>query len=108
MNDSRAYIKRVWRVPKDKGAVVYAAALCHKMLVKHNWPAVLTVLDSGFMFDHKYMDIPAADFVTACSVAFRTLARTHKLDLCDDGDGRCYFNRDYVVVEGGFFREVKE
>jgi hypothetical protein len=108
MTDSRAWSKRVWRVPKDKGAVVYAAALCHKMLVKHNWPAVVTIRDGGFSMKHKFLDQNPPDFVDACSVAFRTLGRVHKLDLFDFGDASCWFNREYRVVAGGFFREVKD
>jgi hypothetical protein len=109
---SRQYIKRVWRVPKDRGAPAYLAALVVKALVKHGWPAQSKPLawsDEGFYIAHvdgrSYEQLPD-DMAAAVAVAVRIVARTHRLDVTENF-GSVILNRRYIVTDGGFFREVK-
>lgn len=107
---SRAYIKRVWRVPKDRGPVEYLATLVTKLLVKHGWPAVWT--ESGLPgFDafcieyHKEKGLPGPDFWSAVSIAVRIVARTYRVDV-HEYKGFVEFNKSYRVTDGGHFKEI--
>lgn len=109
---SRQYIKRVWRVPKDRGATAYLAALVVKALVKHGWPAKSLPMkwsDEGFYIAHVdgrvCEDLPD-DMAAAVAIAVRIVARTHRLDVSENF-GSVILNRRYIVTDGGFFREVK-
>jgi hypothetical protein len=118
-SSSRRYIKRVWRVPKDRGALEFFAALVVKAMVKHGWPAayVLTsYLHDGFCLrvvgrDASGVeviltgDLPS-DFQAASEVAVRIVARMYRVDVTQSHDF-VYLNRPYVVASGGHFREVK-
>lgn len=106
---SRRYIKRVWRVPKDRGATPYLAALVTKAMVKHGWPARWEPLPAvpGFVvLCDKERDLPP-DFQAALEVAVRIAARTYRLDLTQT-HGAVVFNRSYRVAAGGHFVEVRE
>ena len=110
---SRRYVKRVWRVPKDRGAPTYAAALVHKMLVKHGWPAKVELVPSnwgdGFQILHHDTGLDALeDFWHAAEVACWIVARTYGLQWETNGRGLVMFQRAYVVAPGGFFKEVPE
>ncbi|MBW7921365.1 MAG: hypothetical protein H3C51_04610 [Rubellimicrobium sp.] len=103
---SRRYIKRVWRVPKDKGPAAYLAALVVKALVKHGWPAKSVPLTTGPGFAVKYgdsFDLPD-DFAQAVSIAVRIAARTHRLDLTET-HGVVMFNRPYRVSNCHFVED---
>ena len=107
---SRRYVKRVWRVPKDRGAPTYFAALVHKAMVKHGWPAKVELVPSnwgdGFQISHVDLGLEAAsDFWQAAQVACRIVARTYRVD-CDITDrGLVMFHKEYTVTSGGFFKE---
>ena len=114
---SRYYLKRVWRVPKDRGATEYFAALLAKALIKHGWPAVCRV-DSGHIwvshksyqsesndFDDGLGQAPA-DFYEAVSIACRILSRTYRVEVVQNYE-LVYLQGVYDVMPGGFFREVK-
>lgn len=107
---SRRYIKRVWRVPKDRGPVEYMAVLVVKALVKHGWPAKWKPMQTrdGFyiMHDRLGMDLPP-DFEAAMQIAVRIVARTYRVDVTEQL-GAVHFNRRYRVAPGGHFREEKE
>ena len=104
---SRRYIKRVWRVPKDRGASAYLAALVVKALVKHGWPATAQVwpFDDGFQIRHFYAGLDASeDFWQAVSIACRIMARTHRIDITEHL-GAVTFDRPCTVTSAGFFKE---
>lgn len=108
---SRKYIKRVWRVPKDRGAPEFLSALVVKALVKHGWPARAEVVPGnwgdGFQVLHKDTGLEAADdFWQAVSIACRIVARTQRADI-DEAKGLVMLLRDYTVTPNGFLREVK-
>ena len=108
MMDSRRYIRRQWRVPKDQGPATYLAALVVKAMTKHGWPARLEwVSGHSFSVQQVGREEPATDFLEALEIAVRIQARTHGLDVeqCCERVTLC---RDYKVVKGGFFREVKK
>lgn len=105
---SRQYIKRVWRVPKDRGAPTYLAAIVCKSLVKHGWPAKVVPTFDGFTVLHvdgrADYELPD-DFANAVAIAVRIAARTYRIDLTEDL-GVVIFNRAYAVTSGGHFREA--
>ena len=108
---SRRYIKRVWRVPKDRGALELFAALVVKALVKHGWPASYQIvsgyLGQSFFIRHAdFSDNLPPDFLAACEVSVRIVARTYRVDV-DHSYDCVMFNRSYVVASGQHFREVK-
>jgi len=107
---SRKYIKRIWRVPKDQGPVIYFAALLVKKLVKHGWPAESHMIDLeyDYLFEVRYKDrekLPP-DFENALEIACRVVARTYRVDVTQSGGFIC-LNRPYRVGAGGHFIEVK-
>ena len=107
---SRRNIKRIWRVPRDRGAVEYLSALVVKSLVKHGWPARATPLTYTDGFSVSHMDYPEElpnDFYNALEIAVRILARTYQIDVSVD-NGRVLFNRSYRVMTSGQFKEQKE
>lgn len=82
-------------------------ALVVKKLVQHGWPAFseLGPFGDGFIIKHKFMRTPGADFWQAVSIACRIVGRTHRVDIVE-ADGWVKFNRNYVVLPHGVFREV--
>lgn len=109
---SRRYVKRIWRVPKDRGPVEYLATVIVKSLVKHGWPARWgpSAYDPwAFVVSSRDVipgDDPPADFRNAVEIACRIVARTYKVDV-GVFDGYVKFNRPYVVTAAGHFREIK-
>lgn len=99
----------MWRVPKDRGALVYFAALLTKALVKHGWPAVCEPEPQTYGVIIKHVgggpDLPP-DLLAASEVAVRIVARTYRLDVTHHS-GWVGLNRFYVVAAGGHFREDK-
>ena len=110
MNSSRRYVKRVWRVPKDRGALEYFATLVTKALVKHGWPAKweASPFTDGFHILSVYdgADLPP-DFERAVEIACNIMARTYRVDVTVYGNW-CRFNRSYRVAAGGHIREIKD
>lgn len=107
---SRAYIKRVWRVPQDRGPVEYFATLVTKTLVKHGWPAVwnpstLPGYDAFLIEYHESKGDPGPDFWDAVSIAVRIVARTYRVDVIEH-KGFVELTRPYIV-KNGHFKEVK-
>lgn len=107
----RRYIKRIWRVPKDRGPVEYLAWIVTKALVKHGWPAKwerpLWPNDDRFVIHHVDSgDWLPPDFAEAVSVAVRIAARTYRIDVAENA-GVVSFNRLYRVTEAGKFKEIK-
>lgn len=106
---SRRYIKRVWRVPKHRGALEYLSALVVKALRKHGWPAdaVLDPITEGFIIKHNGGgDTLPPDFQNAAEIAVRIVARTYRVDVTQHLEW-VGLNRRYRVTEGGQFREEK-
>lgn len=107
--DSRRYVKRVWRVPKHRGALEYFGTLVLKALRKHGWPAKLELdpQTDGFVVRHVEGgdDLPA-DFQDAFAIAVRIAARTYRVEVTQFGNW-CGLDRDYSVTAGGHFRENK-
>lgn len=105
---SRRYVKRIWRVPKDRGALEYFATLVVKALVKHGWPATYTAHDGTVSFIIKHVDggdLPP-DFQEASEIAVRIVARTYRVDVTQHGEW-VGLNRYYTVTDGGHFRQEK-
>lgn len=107
-SSSRRYVKRVWRVPKDRGALEYFATLVVKALVKHGWPACFEeiYLTDGFIIKEVRGsgDLPP-DFQNAVEIAVRIVARTYRVDVTQHLNW-VGFNRSYRVAPGGHFREI--
>lgn len=108
---NKRYIKRVWRVPKDRGALEYFAALVTKALVKHGWPAKVDLVhdesDPAFFINHiDFPENPPDDFLNAAAIAVRIVARTYSLEVVQF-ENWVALQRRYVVTSGGFFKEVK-
>ncbi|MCE8419255.1 hypothetical protein LZ190_11135 [Rhodovulum sulfidophilum] len=110
---SRRYVKRTWRVPKDRGALECFATLVVKVLRKHGWPAkaewhngIATGLDS---FTIRHVDggeeLPP-DFEEAVGIAVRITARTYRVDVEQIGNW-VWINRRYRIGAGGHFIEEK-
>lgn len=107
---SRRYIKRIWRVSKERGPAEYLATLIVKSLVKHGWPAQWRPAYADplafFIYCKDHGDDPPADFAAASAIAVRIAARTYNLDLADDC-GFITFQKRYTITDGGHFKEVK-
>ena len=106
---SRRYIKRVWRVPKHRGALEYLATLVVKALVKHGWPARWedVPFTDGFVIKHvDGGDGLPPDFQAAAEIAVRIVARTYRVDVTQH-DAWVGLNRRYRVGAGGHFIEEK-
>lgn len=108
---SRQYVKRVWRVPKDRGAPTYLAALVHKALVKHGWPARVQLVaenwGEGFQVLHAQTGEDAAqDFWDAVEIAARIVARTYRVEIDIAPRGLVMLARPYKITSGGFFKET--
>ena len=106
---SRRYVKRIWRVPKHRGALECFATLCVKALVKHGWPAKWSPdpFSGGFLIQHvDGGDVLPPDFQRAAEIAVAIVARTYRVDVSQVGPW-VGFNREYRVAAGGHFREVK-
>lgn len=109
--ESRRYVKRVWRVPKDRGASAYLAALVHKALVKHGWPARVEPVPSnwgdGFQVLHCDTGLEAAvDFWQAVEIACRIAARTYRVEIDIGPRGLVMLEKEYRITSGGLFREI--
>lgn len=109
---SRRYIKRVWRVPKDRGAPTYLAALVCKLMVKHGWPAMVELCPGnwgdGFIIKHKFTgDEAASDFWEAAETAVRIVGRTYSVDFETPAPGVVMIPDEYRVTAGGFVKKVK-
>ena len=109
---SRRYVKRVWRVPKDRGAPTYLAALVHKALVKHGWPAKVELCPAnwgeGFQVLHVDSGLEAQpDFWQAVQIACRIVARTYRVDIDVTEGGLVMLMREYRVTTAGTFKEVE-
>lgn len=109
---SRRYVKRVWRVPKDRGAPAYLAALVHKLMVKHGWPTkVVPVPENwgdGFFIRHfDTGEVAADDFWAAAETAVRIVARTYGVEFDHEVTGVVMIPDDYIVTKAGFVRKVK-
>lgn len=107
---AQRYIKRVWRVPKDRGALEYFATLVVKALVKHGWPAKWeqAQFTDGFVIYEQGKDtgdLPP-DFQNATEIAVRIVARTYRLDVTQHYNW-VGLNRPYVVTSSGHFKEEK-
>lgn len=108
---SRQYVKRIWRVPKDRGPAECLATLITKALVKHAWPASwrwcpLPGEPHAFEVVHKFQpDAPPDDFIEAVQIAVRVTARTYGVQV-DSCKGFVNLLRPYRVVAGGHFKEL--
>jgi hypothetical protein len=109
---SREYVKRIWRVPKDRGPAEFLGSLVLKALVKHGWPARLEPIPGnfgdGFQIVHKRLGHSAQpDFWDAVTVACRVVAKTHRVQWVEHR-GLVVLSREYLVTPSGFVREVKQ
>lgn len=108
---SRRYVKRVWRVPKHRGALEYLATLVVKLLVKHGWPARSQAVPAtdGFVILEQgtAAETLPPDFEAAVEIAARIVARTYRVDITQYGNW-IGLNRRYRVAAGGHFREEKD
>lgn len=105
---SRKYIKRVWRVPKTRGASEYLGALAVKLLRKHAWPAkfeTATTHAGIYVLHYETGHEADEDFWDAVDTALRIIARTYRIEItCERGDVR-FLAHYTVTVPGGHFRK---
>lgn len=99
----------MWRVPKDRGAPTYFAALLEKSLRKHGWPATVELAPGNWgegvqVLHHDTGLSAASDFWAAAQVAVRVLQRTHKLELETSDRGLVMFRKEYDVTPAGKFK----
>ncbi|ARC88802.1 hypothetical protein [Rhodovulum sp. MB263] len=106
---SRRYVKRTWRVPKDRGALECFATLVKKSLRKHGWPADVELRSPNQCFFIRHVDggdeLPP-DFQEAAEIAVRILARTYRVEV-EQHSNFVSLKRLYRVTPGGHFREEK-
>ena len=107
---TRRYVKRVWRVPKDRGAREFIATVLVKLMVKHGWPADWKPVPftSGFVvIDKETKQDATGDFAQAVEVAARIIARTYRaqLECCAPFVDIC---AEYEVLPRGVLREVRQ
>lgn len=106
-SSNRRYVKRVWRVPKDRGALEMFAALTVKIMRKHGWPVTWQPHDVRSFFV-LCVDGPNAlppDVESALRIAVRILARTY--DVETSVYNNCVsFECAYIVSARGTFRKA--
>lgn len=109
---SRRYVKRVWRVPKDRGALEFFATVVTKALVKHGWPARFEIDQDVPFWTGFYIcevgggrDLPA-DFLAAVQIAAKIAARTYRVEIEVDGNF-IDLAKAYELTSGGHLREIK-
>ena len=108
---SRRYLKRVWRVPKDRGPAECLGTLVLKMLRKHGWPAELRLeVESspygGFQIAHDRQGLDGPDdFMAAVAIAVRITAARYRVEV-DYWHGSVEFAVPYRVTEAGQFKEL--
>lgn len=106
---SRRYVKRLWRVPKDRGALEYLATLIVKMLVKHGWPASWRrepFTDGFVVVSHDHGEALPPDFLEAVQIAARIVARTYRVEIEQHGSFVGLLC-DYEVMAGGHFKKLR-
>lgn len=105
---NRRYLKRIWRVPKDRGALEYFATLVLKAMRKHGWPAKLDFDHQAGGFVILHIDggekLPS-DMQKAFEIAVRITAKTRRVEV-EQYDNWAAFLREYRVAPGGHLREV--
>jgi hypothetical protein len=111
MTQSREYVKRIWRVPKDRGPAEFLGTLVVKSLVKHGWPAKLEAIPGnfgeGFQVIHTRLAVSAEpDFWEAVTVACRVVSKTHRVRWTEHR-GFVVLLAEYRVTPTGHVREVK-
>lgn len=102
---SRRYIKRIWRVPKHRGAAEAFVTIVCKALRKHGWPAdwrPLQVDQWRLQIFHKFEADPPPDFLEQVAIAVRIAARTYRVEV-DFGHDSLELSRSYVVTPTGHF-----
>lgn len=106
---NRRYVKRVWRVPKHRGALEYFATLVVKALVKHGWPAKWRPdpFTGGFLILHVDggESLPD-DMEHAARIAVRVTARMYRVEVVQSGNFVA-LDGHYEVTAGGHFKLVK-
>lgn len=109
---SQRYLKRVWRVPKDRGPAEYFGALVLKALRKHGWPAqVLTFTDMIQILFHPLDGDATSDHPDDFADAFRDVvyivAHSFGLDVEHDRAGSVRLLKKYRVTDSGQFKVIK-
>lgn len=105
-------MKRIYRVPKDRGALVYIASLVLKLLVKHGWPAKVQLVPSGWGEGFEVLHVDTGDqfrddFADAICVAARVVARNYSLEFDLRGRGLVMLMKRYWVSPSGVVKEVE-
>lgn len=117
--DSRAYIPRIWRVPKDSGPACYLANLICKKLRKHAWPAQHLIIGDGpvwqlnrIRFGYVLRDDEVdystfrGDFHEAITFAAYIVASQYRVQIDMPEYGLVEIQKLYRITDGGFFKEV--
>jgi hypothetical protein len=105
---SKQYVKRIWRIPKDRGAPECFGSLLVKAMVKHGWPVKLEVIgQDGFRVKHiNGSDELPSDVQQALDIAARICARTYRVEISQI-ENCVYLDRRYRVGAGGHFIKEK-
>lgn len=109
--ESRRYLKRIWRVPKHRGASEAFATLTVKALRKHGWPADWMEYsddeEAAFYIIHKdHLHDGPKDFWNAVEIALRVTARAYRVEIITF-NGRVEWVKPYSVNERGEFKPIK-
>lgn len=107
----RRYIKRIWRVPKDRGPAEFLATLICKLLRKHGWPADWQhePFTGGFSIHHHELGARASrEFFSQIQTAVRIIGKTYDAEIECTERGFVHFLKDYRVHPRGILIEVKE
>lgn len=106
---SRRYVKRLWRVPKNRGALEYFAVLVTKLLVKHGWPAKWQEdpQAGGFvLLSHDDGENIPADFMEAIEIAVKITARTYRVEVAQY-QNFVALSDAYAVTSGGQLKKSR-
>lgn len=105
---NRQYVKRLWRIPKDRGAPEAFGSLLVKAMVKHGWPVKLEVIgQDGFRVKHiNGSDELPSDVQQALDIAARICSRTYRVEISQI-ENCVYLEQPYRVGAGGHFIKEK-
>ena len=107
---SRRYVKRIWRVPKDRGALEFLAVQIVKALVKHGWPARWEYdpqAGGAVICSHDHGEALPPDFLAAVEAVTRITARSLRVEL-DAYRNFVALAHDYEVTPRGTLKRTKQ
>lgn len=102
--------KKVWRVPKNRGAAVYFGAHVCKVMTRHGWPAIAEEVkhhDPGVYILHETLGADAApSFWRAVETAVRIVSETLQVEVVFYPPYTVIFMHEYKVLPCGLMKKV--